>query len=445
MNFKDRLLWHYFKIDIGNSDDRNVWYLVAEMFWASILGSVATFNAAYAIRLGANNFQVSLLSSIPALMAVLVSYPAAQFLERKAQRKSWVFGSLLVYRAGFLMVAVAPWLSFLRVPSGMMAVMILVMISAPAHFFNVGWIPMLAEVVPEQRRAAVFAARNIINQATVSVTVFLCGLWLSRVVFPINYQVMYVVGFLSSMLSMYCLYKMNVPASHISVVEVKQDHKPSQRERIRAAGKSIQQMGRDLTQHGPFFRITTNTLMHGFGVWMAAPLYALYFVKTLNASDAWLGLNGTLACIGTIVGFSLWRWLISRWGEPISLKRTIVMIGIYPMLVGLTPSLPVILVYGVLNGLVTPGVTLSHFNTLLSVMPPEARPRYTALYMTIMNIGAFICPLISVALSNKVGLGPMLAISGLLSVLGSTSFWWRPVHGVVAVEPPVAKETAPAA
>jgi MFS family permease len=419
MKFLDRILWHFFKINLSNQNDRNAWYLVVEMFWSSILGSVALFNAAFAIRLGADNFQVGLLSSIPALMAVLVSIPAGHFLQRRSRRAPWVFGSLLAHRAGYLLVALAPLLGFLGIEPGLLVEVILVMISAPAHFFNVGWIPLLADVVPENRRAAVFTARNIINQATVSVMVFLCGQWLSRVIFPINYQVLYAFGFAVSMISMYYLHKMHVPDSTVDLA--------ANGQKARSVGEWLRTSRDALTSHPAFMRITINTLLHGFGVWMAGPLYALYFVRVLNASDAWLGLNGTIASVGTIAGYSLWRWLMVRWGEPISLKRTIVLVGIYPILVGLTPSLPLILLYGALNGLVVPGTNLSHFNTLLKVTPAEARPRYTAIYITIMNIGATIMPLISVALANVIGLEAMLITAGLLSVIGSTSFWWWPV------------------
>ncbi len=73
----------------------------------------------------------------------------------------------------------------------------------------------------------------------------------------------------------------------------------------------------------------------------------------------------------------------------------------------------------------------------MKVTPAEARPRYTSIYMTIMNIGAFICPMIAIALSDIIGLAPTLVISGLLSVIGSTSFWWRPVLGGEKVSAPV--------
>lgn len=415
-----RLLWRLLKINIEDPQDRNAWFLVLEMFWASILSSVAAFNAAFAIRLGAGNFEIGLLTSIPALMAVLVSIPAGNFLAKRTRRAPWVIGSLIGHRTGYLLVAIAPWIHIEGVSPGLLVVMILVIISAPAHFFNVGWYTLLADITPEPRRAAVFAARNIVNQATVSVMVFLCGLFLSEIIFPINYQILFAVGFLASMVSIYFLFKLDVPDSPVQIKQVGA-------QRPRSISALVGQAREMFTSQPGFSRITMNTLLHGIGIWAAGPLYALYFVRELGASDAWLGLNGTLASLGTIFGYSFWRWLMSRWGEPVSLKRTIVLAGLYAVLVGLTPSLTVILFYGVLNGLIAPGINLSHFNTLLKVTPDHARPQYTSIYITTMNIGATIAPIISVAIANLIGIAPTIIGAGLLSMIGSTSFWWWPV------------------
>jgi MFS family permease len=425
MTFQDRLLWRLFKINRTNSDDRNAWYLVVEIFWASILGSVGAFNAAFAIRLGADNFQVSLLSSIPALLAVVVSMPAGHFLQKRARRTPWIFGSLFLYRASFLLIAAAPWIRLPGIPEGLLVVLLLVVFTAPAHFFNVGWIAMLGEIVPESRRAAVFTGRNIVNQVTVSIMVFLCGLWLSRAAFPGNYQALYLVGFVAAAISSLVLLKLHVPDSPAPAADVEKAAPiPGRRQSPLAFARETLA---EIREHPAFLRITLNTLMHGFGIWMAGPLYALYFVRHLNAPDSWLGLNGTIASIGTIAGYSFWRWLMPRWGEQKSLKRMIVLAGVYPILVGFTPSLPIILAYGVINGIISPGINLAHFNTLLSVTPANARPKFTSIYMTIMNLGAFVMPMISIAISNKIGLAPMLVIAGVLSIAGSTSFWWRPV------------------
>jgi sugar phosphate permease len=129
----------------------------------------------------------------------------------------------------------------------------------------------------------------------------------------------------------------------------------------------------------------------------------------------------------TILGWMFWRPIVSRVGETRVLPKMIVTLGLIPVLIGLLPNLTLIVLVVGLNGLLGPAVNLSHYNILLKVIPAAQRPVYTGMYMTIVNIGAFICPLIGVAVANQIGLAPALVVFGVLSILGSTSFWWRPV------------------
>jgi MFS family permease len=407
-------------LDFNQKDDRNALYLVLEMGWASILASAIVFNSAFAVRLGATNTQVGLLTSIPALMAVLVSIPSGRFLQTRRQSKPWILSALTIYRSGYLLLALLPWLALTHLPLGTQVIITLVVFTLPAHFFNVGFIPMLAEVTPEGRRAAVFSARNIVYNASLTVTVFLFGQWLNWARFPFNYQVMYIFGFLTSLMSVVNLIKVKVPDRLVTPPQPRQSRSLS--EQIRLARQSI-------ASHPGIFRITTNTFMHGMGVWGASALYTLYFVRVLGASDAWIGLQGTVASACTILGYALWRWVIGRVGESKVLRCTIVCLGLYPLLSGLLPSLTAILFVSGLNALISPGVNLAHFNTLLKVTPPESRPAYTALYMAFVNTGAFIFPLVGVWMADRIGLAPTLVACGIFSILGSTSFWWRPVLG----------------
>jgi MFS family permease len=407
-----------FRLDLSQIEQRNAWYLVVEMFWASMLAAAATFNAAYAIRLGATNTHVSLLSSIPALMAVLISIPAGQFLQKRPRRKPWLLWSLGLYRLGYLAVILVPWLPFEGAGKGLGMVLILVTISLPAHFFNVGWIPMLSEVIPENMRASVFSARNISYNLVLSASGLLFGFWLDRVLFPINYQTLYLFGFACSMVSLYFVTKIDIPDS---------PYTPTDGPPPRTIKARWNLFKRALDSQPSFMRITTNTWLHGVGVWMAVPLYVLHFVRNLDAAEGWLGINGTVAALATIAGFAIWRPLIQRHGELNILRFTIVCVGLYPVVVGLLPSLTLILVATALNGLLVPGVNLSHLNTLLKVTPENERPGYTALYMTVANIGAFIGPFLGIAMANAIGFAPALVICGLLSIVGSTSFWIWPV------------------
>lgn len=413
-----------FRLNLENPNDRNAWYLVVEIMWASILGSAATFNAAFALRLGATNAQVALLTSIPALLAVLVSLPSGEFLRRKANTQPWLLGSLMIYRSSYLIIALLPFLPLTKELLGPLVISVIIGFTSLAHFWNIGFIPWFTELIPEQNRASVFAARNISYNATLSLFGFLFGLWLERAAFPGNYQAMYAFGFACSLMSMYYLVKIRAP----KVDRPGSADIPTAWSMVNR-WKALRQVVKD---HSGFVRITLNTVLHGIGVWAISPLYILYFVRELDAKETWLGLNGTVSTLFTLIGFALWRWLVQRWGEPVTLKRTIMLVGLYPILVGLVHSLPAILILSALNGLLVPGVNMSHFNTLLKVTPESNRPGYTAAYVFIANIGIFIFPLVGVALADQIGLVPMLIGGGLLSVIGSASFILWPVQPLEA-------------
>jgi MFS family permease len=413
---------------LGRSLGNNSWYLVVEIFWASIHASAQAFNGAFAIRLGASNTAVSMLSAVPALMAAVIMMPAARFLESRERRKQWLIGSLFAARAGTLLFVLVPFLHLPGISQGTLFVIIVVLWTAPAHFFNLGFIPFLSQAVKPENRADVFSIRNALSGALLAVFNFLFGRWLVTAPFPANYQAMFLVGFGFSMLSTYYLAKVNVSeVPHVSVASAAVPFWKSFVQQWLALRTGLRKVP-------GFSQIIKNTFLHSFGMWLASPLYLLYYVRGLNAGEAWLGQLASIGSLATIFGFLFWRRFIARRGEPRTLQLTIVLIGLYPLLVGLIPSLTVILVIAALNGLITPGVSLSHFNTFLKLIPDEQRHEYTALYMTLMNIGAFVSPLIGVALANQFGFAPVLGACGLLSIIGSTSFWIWPVtrHGADA-------------
>jgi MFS family permease len=353
-----------------------------------------------------------------------VSLPSGEFLRRKANTQPWLLGSLMIYRSSYLIIALLPFLPLTKELLGPLVISVIIGFTSLAHFWNIGFIPWFTELIPEQNRASVFAARNISYNATLSLFGFLFGLWLERAAFPGNYQAMYAFGFACSLMSMYYLVKIRAP----KVDRPGSADIPTAWSMVNR-WKALRQVVKD---HSGFVRITLNTVLHGIGVWAISPLYILYFVRELDAKETWLGLNGTVSTLFTLIGFALWRWLVQRWGEPVTLKRTIMLVGLYPILVGLVHSLPAILILSALNGLLVPGVNMSHFNTLLKVTPESNRPGYTAAYVFIANIGIFIFPLVGVALADQIGLVPMLIGGGLLSVIGSASFILWPVQPLEA-------------
>ncbi len=383
------------------------------MVWAAILAGAAAFNGPFALRLGATNSQIGLLSSIPALLALIITLPAGQFLSHRARRMPWLIWSLLLARIGYLLVALVPLVP--GVPQGTALVWLLIGMTAPGAFFTVAWNSMLAEAIPETERAKVFATRNILVAFSATASIYLAGRWLERGAFPFNYQLMYVVGLAGGLLSVLYVTRLRLPDSVVPV---------ARREPLRFG--ALVKVGREaFTTQPDFFRLMINTLAHGVGLWMVAPLYVLYFVRTLGANEGWIGWNSMLATLTPAIGYYLWQRGIVRFGEKYVLITTITFIGLYPLLVGLTHSLNVILLLTALNGLLAPGTNLSHFNMLLKICPAGQRTVYLGLWTSMMNVGAFIMPLIGVVVANQVGFAPVLIAGGALCLLGSTTFRFR--------------------
>lgn len=403
-------------------NQKNARYLQTEIFWSSILSAAASFNAAFALRLGATNQEVGLLTSLPALLALLVTIPSGHYFSRHSRWMPLILRSLFAYRVGFLVVALLPWLPFPGKETAL--IWILIGFTLPAHFFAVGWSSMLAQAIPEVDRARVFAMRNGVSAIALTGGIFLAGLWLEMAPFPISYQALYSVGFLTSLVSLYYIGKIQLADAPLPQSMNSGQPHPAIWARLRSALAP----GGIFRQEKDFVRMVVNTFAHGLGLWMIGPLYVLYFVRQLGANEGWLGLNGMLTNLTPVLGFYLWQRATVRWGENRVLKWTITICGLYPVLVGATSSLTWILVWTALNGLLVPGITLSHFPMLLKVCPDEARPLFMGVYTSIMNVGAFVMPLIGVFLASIFGLEPVLMGGGLLCLLGSALFVLNPLQ-----------------
>jgi len=411
----------------SNVDDRNIRFLYHEVFWAGIANAVVTFNGVFAVRLGASDALIGALTSIPPLIVALVTLPAGQWLERRARQLPLILGTIVLYRLGFLLIALMPFVVVDR--RALVFVGIVLLMTIPTPVFGVGFSSLLADIVPERRRAAVVGWRNIILVAVTAVVTFLAGRGLDAVAFPLNYQGLYLISFVAALAALFWLSRIEAPEA------------PPRRKPDGSPRSSLTWSGtRALLASNPGYpRIIVDTLVYGIGPWMVAPLYTIFYVRTLGASNSWIGLLTTITSLSGIAGYFLWQKGIARWGDRRVLAWTMVICALYPGLVGLSPSLTPILALGAIYGLVVPGLNLSHFNTLLKVCPVDRRPSALALYTMIMNVGAFVSPLVAVALADQIGVRTMLGIGSVFWMAGGLLFTFNPPDIGLAPQAPPAE------
>ena len=411
---------------LRDQTDRNIWYLYVEVFWAGIFMAAIAFNATYALRLGATNTMIGWLSSIPPLLAIAVLVPAARFLETQSNRAPWLSGALYIGRAAFIGAALAPWI--VRGHAAEAVIAVLILRSIPMNVYSAGFEPLLADVVPLRDRALVVSNRNIIQGVTVAACTFLFGKWLDIAAdlpwaaFPTNYQILYIVGTIAGVLSAYYVAKIEVPETPVVTRKRAKRKALPKLGAIRAALRAATRENRD------FVLMLTNTFVFNFGAWLLGPLYIIFFVNQLRATDGWVGLNTTLAQVGVIFGYILWRRVMDRRGISWTLRFTVPLSATYAFLVALFPNLNLILIWGILINLVNSGLNLSHGTALYLLCPAERRASYMAIFSTISNIGAFVAPMIGVALSATIDIRWILVAGGTIRLLGAGLFYLLPIR-----------------
>lgn len=394
--------------------ERNVYLLYGEVVFAAILAAAAAFNATYILRWGGSPALIGLLSSAPALIAVFLFMPAARILERQRRYGPYIVWSLFGARIGYLLIALLPFFLAQWVPEA--TTFLLIAMAAPSVLFSTGWNPLLADVVPEQFRANVFAWRSILSSGTIAALTYVIGLLLDRGEFPRNYQWLYLVGIVGGLLSVLFVARIKIPETE-----------PAQAPLLQRRASPLQGVREGLAERPMFGRLTINTLVFNLGAWMLGPLYIIFFVQELGALDSWVGLFTAVVHVAIMVGFWAWRRISMRMGDFPSLLVALPIVTTFPFLVALLPNLTIILIIGLVIHLFVPGVDLNHNLIFTAGLPPGRRHTCVAFYSMVMNIGAFVCPIVGVALAEAIGIRATLALGGLLRIVGVVLFYRYPM------------------
>ncbi|MGI6367396.1 MAG: MFS transporter [Anaerolineae bacterium] len=397
-----------------DTEQRNIALLSAEVIPAAVLAAAASFNSTYVLRGGGSAALVGWLAAAPALVAVLCFMPAARWMERQGSYRALTVLSLLAARLPYLGIALLPLVMSRLVPE--ITVGVLVAMAIPSVVFSTGWSTLLADTVPERRRAATLSLRSILSSGTMAVLTYLFGLALDRGVFPTNYQWLYLIGALGGLVSTALVAWVRVPRTEAAMEETSRPA-VSQKQAITEAFRGSP----------GFVRLTVNTFLFNTGAWLVGPLYILYYVQDLGATDSWVGLHTALVHVGIMLGYWGWRRINAFAGDHPSLLMALPLVAAYPAIVSAFPNLPVLLMVGLLGHLFIAGVDLNHALIFMRKLPAGHRHTAIAAYSLVMNIGAFVGPAIGVALAEAIGIRTTLLIGGLVRAVGVVLFYLRPV------------------
>ena len=391
---------------------RNFRYVQIDAIGVSISNVAAPFLPVFLTRLGATNFQVGLLSSMPGVTGLILAIVVGRFLQTRTNIVPWyglsrllvilcyAFTGILTLSVSenFVIIATLAIWAFATIPQTALAVAFSVVMNAVAG--PEGRYALLS------RRWAIFGLTGVIGT-------FIVTRLIDLISFPLNYAVMFIVLSLGGFFSFYFSRKITLP-----------DQVAPPMPEARSPRQSMSNYIRLLRANPVFLSFSTKRFVYFSALVLSQPIMPLFLVREVGATDAQIGTVNMTQTLIMLVGYFLWPRISRRRGGRFVLLATSLGMVFYPALSAATPQIHLIVLYAGIAGLFQAGLDLVFFDELMKTVPPEYSATFVALAQSMQYLSMIIAPLLGTWLSSydAIGLGGALWLSAGLRLFGFLLF-----------------------
>jgi len=384
---------------------RNQRSVIIDGIGVGIVGGIATFLAVFLARLGASPLLVGLLTSMPAFTGLLLAIPVGRMLERQTDIVPWYSRARVWVQATYALTGLLPF--FLPIGYVPTAVIVLWAIATiPQTIVNITFTVVMGAAAGPQRRQQLMSWRWSTLGAATAISVAGAGWLLEQFSFPINYQIVFIVSFLGGMLSFFFSSRISIDTTPSS-----QAHKTG----LRALLTESVGMLREVPA---FSRYITATFVFNCGINMAMPLFPLYWVRVVEASDFEIGLVNTVNSGVLLIAYFVWARVSAKRGNLPVLFASTIALSLYPLLTGMTESIVLITILAGLAGFIGSGKDLVFFDLALETMPRDRVPSFVALQQLTGYVATLAMPLVGTFLATQFDYHIALYVAGGLRLAG---------------------------
>lgn len=389
--------------DVVKANFRNV---QIDAIGVGLANAASPFLPVYLTHLNATSFQVGLLSSMPAFTGLLLALPLARFLQRQTNIVKWFSIARLIVIASYALTGI---ISFILPQTVLVNSILLIwaLATLPQTIVAIAFSVVMNSVAGPNRRFELMSRRWSTMGVTTTLMVICVGQLLDKVLFPLNYQLMFIGLSIGGLISYYY-------SSHLKLPETV--HPPM------TSTKSLIVQWRELKElvfkEKPFLSFIVKRFIFMSGVTLAAPLVPLYLVRYVHASDQWISIITTSQTAILVIGYFFWTRLGRRKGTRAVLVWTTLGISLYPFLLALTTSTWQIAVVAGIAGIFQAGLDLVFFDELMKVVPIEYSAIFVGLAQSVQYLAAIASPLIGTWIADQFSLPVGLFVAAGLRFLG---------------------------
>ncbi|HEX6270099.1 MAG TPA: MFS transporter [Anaerolineales bacterium] len=389
---------------------RNFRYVQIDAIGVSISNVAAPFLPVFLTRLGASNFQVGLLSSMPGMTGLALAILVGRFLQSRRNVVPWYSLS----RLAVIMCYALTGILTLLIPEKLViltTLLIWAFATLPQTALAVAFSVVMNAVAGPEGRYALLSRRWTIFGLTSVIGTFIVTRLIDRVDFPLNYAIMFLVLSLGGFFSFYFSRQIELP-----------DQAPPPLLNSGSALEGFRNYPALLRANPAFVSFSIKRFVYFSAIVFSLPIMPLYLVREVHATDGQIGTVNMTMTLVMLVGYFLWPRLSGRYGGRFVLLATTLGMAFYPALSAATPRVDLIILYAGIAGLFQAGLDLVFFDELMKTVPVEYSATFVALAQSMQYLAMILAPLIGTWVANYIGLGGALWISAGLRLLGFILF-----------------------
>lgn len=352
------------------------------------MGGTASFLTIYATRCGATSVQIGLLTALPALLSLLLSLPAGRLLKRFPAQRATVW-SAFSGRILFIIYAILPWV--LPISRQFDAILVVAILSViPNTIIGISFSQFIMEAVPSTWRGAVVGTRNALGSIISFGVTIISGQILSRLVFPLGYQVVFVIGFIGAIMTVYQLYHVH-PVTDVPSVSGIYPMEPPAPVVISPPATSKTGFFPPVDGHGrTYLRIIGLLFLFNLTNNMIAPLIPNLLVRTLQLSDATISVGTSMSTLLVLIVSLFIARMTRRTGNRAATSLGAGLLAFQAIALALAHNSVLYLVSAVIGGIATGIINTAQYNYHLDNVPNTEPANWLAVNLLLGNAAVLL-------------------------------------------------------
>lgn len=396
--------------ELGEGRATNFTLVQVDSAFVGLVSVAGTFLPVFLVRLGASGTEVGLLTSLPALTAVLLAIPAGRWLQRRRNIVPWYSRLRLAAWCGYAAMAL---IALLLPPAAAVPAVLLVWAAAslPSTASLVAFPIVMDGAAGARGRFDLLGRRWAIAGASTTIGVVVAGQGLGLVPFPANFELLLAGCTLAGVGSFLVSRRIEIP-----------DQAPAPGGPRVAVRDRLGGFARLVRGRASFLDYELRAFVFTAGMGLATPLLPLLYVNEIRAPNSWIGIIGAAQSVGGVGGYLLARRVSRQRGGPAVLLPSMVTAALVPAAMALLHDPPAVAALALVGGLAIAGTQLGLFNELMRRVPREHGVTFSSVDQTLQNLALVIAPSLGGVLAVTVGVRPGLAVAAAVALVGFAMF-----------------------